>query len=259
MHKRISPKIRNLLIVFLVILVNSCIPIEKLKYFNDIDELQEPIVNPKKQKVIEPFDYLFIKVFSIDEKTNQLFNASTNLPPSSASTLSGYLVEESGNIDFPFVGKIKVSGLTTEEASKKLEAALGEYVSNAAITISFMDNNVTLLGEVQRQGVYPFTQDKLNIYEALALGGGISQYGNRKNVILVRQEGDKIMHYRLNLSDSKIAAKDFYYIQANDVIIVEPLKSSSWFSFNSSTFTTLLVSITSIFSILVFAKNIKLF
>ncbi len=259
MQNRITPKIRNLLIIFLVILINSCVPIEKLKYFNDIDELQEPIVNPKKQKLIMPYDYLYIKVFSIDDKTNMVFNSASNLPPSSASTLSGYLVDESGDIDYPFVGKINVSGITPAEASKKLETALSEYVSNAAITVNFLDNNVTLLGEVQRQGIYPFTQDKLNIYEALALGGGISQYGNRKNVILVRQEGDKIMHYRLNLSDSKIAGKDFYYIQANDVIVVEPLKSSSWFTFNSSTFQTLLVSVTSIFSILIFAKNIKLF
>ena len=63
------------------------------------------------------------------------------------------------------------------------------------------------MGEVQRQGVYPFTQDKLNIYEALGLGGGLTQYGDRKKIILIRNEGDKIMHYRLNLSDSKIAQR----------------------------------------------------
>ncbi len=63
------------------------------------------------------------------------------------------------------------------------------------------------MGEVNRQGVFSFTQDKLNIYEALGLGGGVTRYGDRKNIILVRNEGDKIMHYRLNLSDSKIAGK----------------------------------------------------
>ncbi len=108
---------------------------------------------------------------------------------------------------------------------------------------------MSLLGEVQQQGVYTFSQDKLNIYEALALGGGITRYGNRKNVILIRQEGDKIMHHKLNLSDSKIASKDFYYILPNDVIVVEPLKSIST-SYQNITYTTILTSITTLVAVL---------
>ena len=229
----------------------SCVPVQKLKYFNDIEVLQEPIVNPQKQRIIMPYDNLYIRVFSIDEKTNQLFNSSTSMPATSSSSLSGYLVDESGNVNFPYVGNLNVSGLTTMEAGKKLEQALSNKVSNAAVSIRFLENNVTVMGQVQRQGIYPFTQDKLNIYEALALGGGISQYGNRKNVILIRQEGDKIIHHRLDLSNSQIAGKDFYYIQANDVIVVEPLKFSSWFTFNSSTFTTVVSSLSAILAIYV--------
>jgi polysaccharide export outer membrane protein len=102
-----------------------------------------------------------------------------------------------------------------------------------------------------QQGVFSFTQDKLNIYEAIALGGGLTRYGNRKNIILIRQEGDKIMHYKLNLSDSKIAGKDYYYIIPNDVVVVEPLKSLST-SYQNITFTTILTSITTLIAVLLF-------
>ena len=139
----------------------------------------------------------------------------------------GYLVDEAGDIDFPFVGKINVGSLTLTDAATKIQKALNEYVANTTILVKYIDSQVSVLGEVQQQGTYTFSQDKLNIYEALALGGGITRYGNRKNVILIRQEGDKIMHHKLNLSDSKIASKDFYYILPNDVIVVEPLKSIS--------------------------------
>ena len=98
--------------------------------------------------------------------------------------------------------------------------------------------------------------DKINIYEALGLGGGITRYGNRKNVILIRNEGDKIMHYRLNLSDSKISGKDYYYIMPNDVIVVEPLKAVSS-SYANITYTTVLSSITTLIAILLFT-NLKL-
>jgi polysaccharide export outer membrane protein len=109
------------------------------------------------------------------------------------------------------------------------------------------------MGEVRQQGVYPFIQDKLNIYEALGLGGGLTQYGDRKKVILIRNEGDKVMHYRLNLSDSKIASKDYYYILPNDVIIVEPLNAISS-SYQNITYTTILSSITTLIAVLLFTN-----
>jgi polysaccharide export outer membrane protein len=208
-----------------MVLSVSCVPIKQLSYFNDIYNLNEPGINPRRQKTIMPFDKLYIKVLSIDLQTSQIFNSSEEMRNSgsgSSSGLLGYLVDEKGNINFPFVGNINVGGLTTSQAAEKVQKALNDYVSNTSVVVKYVDNQVTVIGEVQRQGVYSFTQDKLNIYEAIGLGGGLTRYGDRKNVILIRHEEEKIMHYRLNLSDSKIAAKEYYYIIPNDVIVVEP-------------------------------------
>jgi len=168
----------------------------------------------------------------------------------------GYLVDEKGNINFPFVGDINVGDLTLAQAASKIQKALSDYVSNTSVVVKYVDNQVTIMGEVLRQGVFGFSQDKLTIYEALGLGGGITRYGDRKNVILVRNEGEKIMHYRLNLSDSKIASRDYYYIYPNDVIIVEPLKAIST-SYSNVTFTTILSSITTLIAILYFYIGVK--
>jgi polysaccharide export outer membrane protein len=165
--------------------------------------------------------------------------------------IMGYLVDEKGNINFPFIGDINVGTLTTSQAAKRIQESVSEYVSNTSVIVKFVDNQVTVIGEVLRQGVFGFSQDKLNIYEALGLGGGITRYGDRKKIILIRHEGEKIMHYRLNLTDSKIATKDYYYILPNDVIVVEPLKAISSSYFNS-TYTTVLSSITTLIAILLF-------
>ncbi|NLJ43599.1 MAG: hypothetical protein GX431_08055 [Bacteroidales bacterium] len=60
------------------------------------------------------------------------------------------------------------------------------------------------------------------------------------------------MHHKLNLSDSKIASKDYYYVLPNDVIVVEPLKSIST-SYSNITYTTILSSITTLIAVLLFA------
>ena len=133
----------------------SCVPVEKLSYFNDINEIEEPGVNPRTQKLSSPFDKLYIKVLSIDPQTSAIFNSSEEMRYGSAdSSVIGYLVDEEGNINFPFVGNINVGGLTTAKAGEKIQKALNDYVSNTSVTVKYVDNQVTVLGEVQRQGVY---------------------------------------------------------------------------------------------------------
>jgi polysaccharide biosynthesis/export protein len=241
----------SLIIAFVMVFAISCVPVNQLSYFNDLNYLEEPEVNPRTQKLVMPFDKLYIKVISIDPQTSAIFNATEEIRTGESNGILGYLVDEKGDINFPFVGNINLLSLTTAQAAAKIQKALNEYVSNTAVTVKYVDNRVTVIGEVQNQGVYPFIQDKLNIYEAIGLGGGINRYGDRKKIILVRNEGDKIMHHRLNLSDSNIASKDYYYILPNDVIIVEPLKAISS-SYDNITYTTILTSITTLIAVLLF-------
>lgn len=239
-------------VILIMLFTVSCVPITQLSYFNDLNELKEPIVNPRIQKPITPFDKLYIKVLSTDPQTSQIFNFSEEIRnTNSGNSIFGYLVDETGNITFPFVGKINIGSLSTFDAALKIQTALNDYVSNTSVTVKFIDNQISVLGEVGNQGVFTFSQDKLTIYEALALGNGLNRYGDRKKIVLIRQEGDKIMHYKLNLSDSKIASKDYYYVLPNDVIIVEPLKSVST-SYQNNTYTTILTSITTLIAILLF-------
>ena len=238
--------------LLLLLLAVSCVPSKKLSYFTDINTLG-PGVNPRTQKTIMPFDRLYIRVLSIDSQTSQMFSSGDEIRTGSTGTggIIGYQVDEGGNINFPFVGNINVGTLTTAQAAARIQKSLLEYVSTVSVTVKFIDNQVTVMGEVNRQGVYPFTRDKISIYEAISLGGGMTRYGDRKNVIMTRHVGDRIFHYRLNLSDSKIATKEYYFVLPNDVIIVEPLKTIST-SYQNITYTTILSSITTLIAVLLF-------
>jgi polysaccharide biosynthesis/export protein len=235
----------------LVLLIGSCVSSKKIKYFNDIEQLEDPIVNPREEKAIMPFDRLFIQVLSVDERTNQLFNSSQS-SSGGGNFMITYPVDAEGNIFFPFAGKINVAGLLLTDASIKIQTALSEYVSKTTVTVRFVENKITVMGQVQREGVYTFQQDKMTIYEALALGGGIAQFGDRKKVVLIRQEGEKITHYVLDLSDSKITSKHYYYVLPNDVIVVEPMKMAtrSYNVSNVQTAVTLLSAVLTLYLLL---------
>jgi polysaccharide biosynthesis/export protein len=242
-----KPGLKGYSLIFLLILAYSCTPLNQLNYFNDINEIDNPDANPREQKVIMPFDKIYIKVLSTDDKTASILNFSDNQQNSMPSGLVGYLVDENGKINYPFAGEISVGGQTLAQASVTMQKALSSLISNSAIIVKFIDSQITVLGEVQHQGVFPISQDKINIYDAIALGGGLTRYGNHKKVILIRQENNKPIHYKLDLSTSKIASAKLYYVIPNDVIIVEPTRGISWNTQNG-TFLTILSTLTSIFT-----------
>jgi polysaccharide export outer membrane protein len=251
-------KYNILFFILIVCSISSCVPYKELRYFNDVKDIDnKSTINIRQQKTISPFDNIYVKVLSTDEKTSKIFNTADDFKGNTGTiSMMGYIVDENGNINFPFVGDIKVAGFTTFQASEIIHKALTEYISNTSIIVKYIDSKVTVMGEVQRQGVFTFSDDKINIYQAISLAGGLTRFGSHKNIILIRQEGQNIVHHKLNLSDSKISESELFYVLPNDVVVVEPLKSVSW-SYQNMTYSTILASITTLITIVLAITSLQ--
>ena len=114
------------------------------------------------------------------------------LPHQLDINIVSYTVNQDGYIVFPFVGEINVQGLKLQEARQKIEAEVGQYLPNISITVKFVNNTVAILGEVTRPGEYVFYRDQITIFQALSLAGDFRDYGDKKNVILIREIKNKI-------------------------------------------------------------------
>jgi polysaccharide export outer membrane protein len=90
--------------------------------------------------------------------------------------------------------------------------------------VKFVNNRVAVLGEVRVPGEYAFSRDQVTILQALSFAGDITDYGNKKDVILIRESQNQINYHYLDLSDKEVVASEYYYIIPNDVIIVRPIK-----------------------------------
>lgn len=233
-------------------LVISCTPISKLKYLNDIENLNEPftnnleIVSNLKSVRISSFDKLHIYIVSTDEKTSAILNNWGEA--GGEGSINGFVVDEKGEINYPYVGKIKLSGLTLQEAGDAISNALTSITTKPVVLVRFLENKITVLGEVAIQGTFPISKEFISIYESLSLGGGFTPYADRENVILLRIEKNKLTPHKLNLTNSLITRSEYFYVLPNDIIIVEPLKKKSW-SNQSSVLTTVLQIFSSLMSI----------
>jgi polysaccharide biosynthesis/export protein len=227
----------------------------KLKYLQNLETSENTVYkNERTSKTVRNFDVLYIKVLSTDEKTSRIFTPEPNSNNSGMSYLTSYTVNEKGAIYFPFVGEIVVKDLTLEQASGKIQSALSQYLLNTAVIVQFINNHVTVVGEVNSEGDFTFTSDKVTIFQAIGMARGIKYYGDRNKVTVIRTVDDKITYNFVDLGDKNIVASNFYYVEPNDVIVVKPQKSITH-TFQNYTFTTILSTISAAITVLYFLKN----
>ena len=210
---------------------------------------------PMYDAKIMPKDLLTITVNTTDPEAAAPFNLTVQTPANvsrstsltSQATLQQYLVSNEGTIEFPVLGLLHISGLTKSEAENLICEKLGDYLKETPIvTVRMTNYKISVLGEVANPGMFTINNEKVNIFEALALAGDLTIWGMRDNVKLIREDADGKRHIiTLNLNKSNILTSPYYYLQQNDIIYVTPNKVKAMNSEVGQS-TSLLISGTSI-------------
>ena len=228
-----------LLILITVGFASSCASRKNIILLQDPGSKEASSVFSNKGKAsykIHKGDNLYIKIFSVDEKTAKFFQSDLpNLVNPTYMFLNSFTVDEEGYIHISFINKLLVEGLTLEEAKNQIQKTLNEYFKETTVVLKLVNFQVTVLGEVNSPGSFTIDKEQINLFQALGLAGGMKNFGNGKKVILVRQtdSGSEITH--LDLTDRNVLASDYYYLMPNDMIYVEPLKAKSSFDGTNTT------------------------
>lgn len=243
------------LFVIGIAFVSSCVPRKEIAYFQGIEGLSHDSIS-KSSTVLKPNDLLSITVSSNNLESVRPFNLmSVSRPVSGGGNDMGigssstqevpYLVDSNGAIHFPVLGTIEVQGLTPTELREQLLGQLKEYIQDPIVNIRILNFTVSVLGEVRQPGTFSVVGERIALTEALGLAGDLTIYGQRENVLVVREiNGTKTSKY-LDLTNPEILNSEFYYLQQHDVVYVEPNRAQrQGASFNRNT--TVYISIASL-------------
>jgi len=251
----------------LLIGLNSCNTKNKLIYLENkaIDYKVDDTVfyyksNPVEYK-INKNDILMIRFASTNEEVTKYFENfsgvnNANHYSAMNQNLVGINVNDSGFIDIPIIGKFYVEGYTLSELQKALQLEADKYLINSRIIVKLLNYKITFLGEIAQQGILQVQDNQINLVEAIAQMGGISDYGNRKSILIMRTTAFGYQTYRVDITDRAILEKKEFYLLPNDIIIVEP-RPYKVVSSNLREYTTLLTSVASIITsiTLIFTLN----
>jgi polysaccharide biosynthesis/export protein len=226
--------------LFLILIFSSCANIRELTYLQgSFDTAKLSQVNAV-EPIIRKGDLLSIIVYSDNPDATKIYNQSLIATSGAANSLSsvvttstvggnspssaGYQVDENGNIVFQGLGLLHVEGLTKAALKDTLDGRLKQYLTNPYYNIRFLNYKFTMLGEIGRPGVISIPGERINLLEAIALAGDMTFYGRRDNIMVIRETNNKRDFARLDITKPEILASPYFYLQQNDVVIVEANK-----------------------------------
>ncbi len=223
-------------IVLVLLLLASCVPQKKLillqnnpqdKNQGNADELLKTYDLQQQAYTLKPGDVLSLRVQSTTPNDYNFLNTGVATFGATDPVLDGYTLDTEGNILLPAVAKINLNGLTMPQARLKVTEALRPYLSDPTVNLRLLTFRYTILGEVAQQGQFTTYQDNINLLEAIATANGLTPYANRSRIKLVRYEEGKAKLYTFSLLDDNTITMSNFFLQPNDMIVVDPLPAKA--------------------------------
>nr|WP_288835186.1 polysaccharide biosynthesis/export family protein [uncultured Flavobacterium sp.] len=218
---------KSTVFIFLMFLFFSCTPKKNILYYQNIDEMASAKLNSYEIR-IQPDDLLQINISAEDPKITAPFNLNPvnvigeGSQVASKSAVNDYLVDAYGYIDFPELGKLKLSGMTRSEVLALFKKKISAYIKNPIITVRLQNFKVAVQGEVGGPGVFTVASDRITLIEALTMAGDLKTTANRKNILVIREIDGVKSYFRVDVTKADFINSPYYYLAQNDVIYVEP-------------------------------------
>ncbi|MCX2739229.1 polysaccharide biosynthesis/export family protein [Pontibacter anaerobius] len=210
----------------------SCVPQKKLLLLQEnpkvknqgkADELLKTFELHKPVYTLKPGDVLSLKVQTTTPAEYDFLSSGTTTFGATDPVLDGYTIDDDGDILLPVVGKVHLGELSMPEARVAVTDALKPFLANPTVNLRLLTFRYTIVGEVTSQGQFTTYQDNINVMEAIATAGGLSPYANRGKIKLIRYEEGQAKIYAFSLLDDQTLAKNNFYLQPDDMIVVDPL------------------------------------
>jgi len=220
----------------------SCVSNKRLIYMQELgkeDPLYEELQTvPYKSEnyFLQYNDVVEINIRTTSPELNALFEVGGEQGMNMAAQglisggdiffMTGYMLDEEGNVELPLLGDINLKGLTTQQAKSAIEEMLTEYVNREDLFVRVRLGGIrfSALGEFTRNGNFTILQNQITIFQAIAHAGDMTTIAKRNRVVIVRQYPEGTKTFRVNLNDRRLLSSEFFFIRPNDMLYAEPMK-----------------------------------
>ncbi|MBR1552211.1 MAG: polysaccharide biosynthesis/export family protein [Muribaculaceae bacterium] len=233
-----------LIVAIVCMTLAACSTSKDVTYMTNADQIPQDVLaraSHNADPTLMPGDLLYINVSSTNLEAVKPFNKTEYIASTGTGTLNNqensmyyYLVDNNGNIDFPLLGKLHVSGMTKSATENYIASQIyPRYLTEKpGVEVRLQNFSVFVTGEVKTPGEIKAPNGRINLLEALAKAGDLTIQGRRDNVMIIHTNADGSRSIkRANLNDAQFILQPEFNLQQNDIIYVEPNASrarASW-------------------------------
>ena len=233
-------KLQNLIFLLgFIVFISSCKVQQKMPNYLEgttNENIEKNVSIP--ELIIQKNDLLAIQVYSdyIPKEPNPdaLYNQPTPAggavggvtAANTTMTTGGYLVDANGNIDYPRLGLIKAEGLTKLQLEQEIKRKLinpVELLKNPTVIVRFQSYKIVTVGEFNAPQVLNIPTEKLNIFEAVSMAGGITEWGRKDEIKVIREQNGNREVGVVDLSSPAVFNSPYYHLKQNDIILVDAI------------------------------------
>lgn len=210
-------------------MASSCVSSRNVRYLSDMQKVGQVQLEGKFEARISPSDELRIFVLPNGDAEEQelikpfnIYSNGGNI--SNVNQTMGYLVDVDGNIQFPILGKMKVSGMTCRELRDNIENRLKSegYLNDPLVDVRITNFKIYFLGSNGGKAV-TIDNERCTFLEALSLAGDLNLYTKRDRIGVVREKNGKMVVHYMDPRSSDIFNDEFFLLQQNDIILTEAM------------------------------------
>lgn len=246
----------------------SCVPNKKITLLQhtakDGEELKANEMKARKYETgtieytLNPNDLLDIKISTMTPTAFNPFNdADRTLVPGVVYGQSGnlvqsqgYYIDPAGYLELPILGRIRVAGLTIEQAEDSIATVVQKYLEKPVVRLKLLNFRFSVVGEVENESTQISGDNNLPLLQALAMAGGASEFGDLSKIKIIRHANENTYVFYVNLLTEDYLSSPFYYVQPNDVIVVPPLKQRSFLKYMSPNISLLATTVSLVVTVL---------
>ena len=215
--------------IILVMTLPSCVTPKNSYYFKNLprDTTLQSFTNKSIESRIRKNDLLSINFSSLNPEEDLKYNAPSSGGISAAgagasSSANGYQVDAAGNIQLHKLGILHVEGMTRRQLKEKIQTDIEPYLKDPVIMVRYLNHKITVLGEVSKPTIIQMPEEYLSLFDVLSSSGDLTQFAKRDNILIIRETSKGKELKRINLEDHSIFSSEWYYLQPDDVVYVEP-------------------------------------
>ena len=180
------------------------------------------------ENIIAPNDRVDITVYiQAGQGSQQMTSILTSRETNTSNDIQeniGLLVTQKGTVRLPLIGSIFVAGYTQDEASNLLIKEYKKYIRNPYVLVEIKNQRVIVMGEVKSPGIVSVTNGTMNVIEAIARSGDLTDFASRTDIKVVRGNLRNPQIRNVNLTNLDALSLSSMYLKPNDIVYVQPRK-----------------------------------